>query len=266
MIKLFINKKPISFEITKFPDGTSQVWHVDKIFEYADNVEIQFLWENNEAEVIHFLMLLDLVSYDENNYNSILLTIPYMPYARQDKEINNYTTFALNTFYKMLNSIVSDRKKIKIETFDLHGYNNLPVAMNIRPFFYHVVETFKPDVIFYPDKGAYTRYNKHVNEIVLFGEKIRDQSNGKIIDYQIRNSEYFNIQDKKILIRDDLCDGGATFVQAAKALKKLGAGEIALCVSHGVFSKGFDEMKEAGISQFFYTNSLIKNKDGFKIV
>ena len=47
-----------------------------------------------------------------------------------------------------------------------------------------------------------------------------------------------NPADVKILIVDDICDGGMTFIKVAEVLKNFGTKQIDLAVSHGLFSKG----------------------------
>jgi ribose-phosphate pyrophosphokinase len=264
MIKLRANGIEVPFEVSKFPDGTSQLWKAGRL-DLFSHFRINFIWENDEREVFHLLMLIDLIrSYNPDAF--IYLAMPYLPYARQDKPVVSEFTFALNTFANLLNSKNIDL----IESFDVHSNQAHKLIKNfhsISPQNFHnwVYSKFKPDLFFYPDRGAAYRYAAAINEIMLFGNKVRNQSTGEITDYEIANLNHFDIKDKKILIIDDICDGGATFITAAKKLKEHGAGEIGLCVSHGLFSKGFDEMKAAGISQFFTTNSLLKNSDGYKV-
>lgn len=54
MIKLLINEQEVKFELTKFPDGTSQVWKLQDDIdfdEYADVPVILWLFEN-EGEIM----------------------------------------------------------------------------------------------------------------------------------------------------------------------------------------------------------------------
>ena len=51
-----------------------------------------------------------------------------------------------------------------------------------------------------------------------------------------------NVEGKNCLIVDDICDGGRTFTDLAKKLNDKGAKELYLFVSHGIFSKGYDEL------------------------
>ena len=49
---------------------------------------------------------------------------------------------------------------------------------------------------------------------------------------------------RNCLIVDDICDGGGTFIPLAKKLKNAGAKTVTLYVTHGIFSKGLDPLKE----------------------
>jgi len=55
---------------------------------------------------------------------------------------------------------------------------------------------------------------------------------------------------KDIIIIDDICDGGGTFINIAKEINnefkrfQNRQGKIYLIVTHGIFSKGFDELKQ----------------------
>jgi len=54
---------------------------------------------------------------------------------------------------------------------------------------------------------------------------------------------------------DDICDGGGTFLGLATALKEKNAGKLSLIVSHGIFSKGFEELNKS-FDTVFTTNSF----------
>jgi len=51
---------------------------------------------------------------------------------------------------------------------------------------------------------------------------------------------------RDVIIIDDICDGGATFINIAKILTgyKEFKGKIYLIVTHGIFSKGFAELSQ----------------------
>lgn len=251
---------------TIFPDGTSQVWKLD--LDIYKNGKVKIVWNfEQEAELIwmnQLIVLLDSadIAIDE-------LYIPYFPYARQDKSISNMTTFAKTVF---LRSLLVDGIG-KLSTLDAHSQHAAIKSYSAQPYINKVMLEFKPDVLVFPDAGAYERYQNQIDQgdvAVLVLDKVRDQSTGAIIsltlDEQKTSSVLVANQKQKqyrMLIIDDICDGGATFNNAALFLHEKYHCEIALYVTHGIFSKGYESMINAGITKFFTTQSLIKNTTGY---
>ena len=261
MISLRSDGKLIEFKTTKFSDGTTQCWQMKDAGKMCINL-ITFVWENDVSEIFNLLQIIDLVR-SENSDAHIHLSIPFMPFSRQDKAPCNKSTFALHTFAALLNS-----KSLNLVTsFDVHSdaaSKLINQFVNVKPdeFQYQAYNKFKADVIFYPDAGAAKRYSRGNH---LYGAKIRNQTSGEITGYNIMNVNKLNIEGKRVLIVDDLADGGATFIEAAKELTKLGVSDLGLCVSHGLFSKGYEALRSAGISEFYTTNSIMKNKEEYNV-
>jgi len=258
---------------TQFPDGTTQVWKVKAIANnYRNTIESEIVWQyENESELFHVAQLSDLLdSYTGYPRPLKILNIPFLPYGRQDKPITNADTFAQRTFTKIIDTMGFDR----VLSFDVHGVCTIKNLhkLSANNVVKKIFEDNKYDVYCYPDGGACERY---LHEPSVNGAKIRDQNNGKIIDYQLI-TEYedsrgkthgVNIEGKRILIVDDILDGGATFIKLMELLKTHNVSQVGLYTSHAIASKGYEHLKEAGITQFFTTNSLVKNEEhGVKIV
>lgn len=234
---------------TFFPDNTSQVWKIpEEIFE---NFIIHIRWEfENEAEFIHLAQLKDL--FDSRQKNPYL-EIEYLPYARQDKEVSNNSTFALRTFAKLLNSL--DFPGIFIT--DPHSETALKLINKSVPYFPNFQQyTNKETLYCFPDKGAVEKYttNCYLKNHYIYGLKVRNQLTGNITDYQLVG----NPKDKDILIVDDICDGGGTFIQLTKLLKEKGARNVDLYVSHGLFTKGTKVLYDVGIRTIYTKNGLFE--------
>jgi len=257
---------------TIFPDGTSQVWKVKTITSnYRNTIQSEIIWQfENEAEIMYVAQLSDLLdSYSGETRPVKVLNIPFLPYGRQDKPVNNNGTFAQRTFTSIINSLNFDR----VISFDVHGVSTIKNMhrLSANTVVKKVFEDNNYDVYCYPDAGACERY---LHEPSINGVKHRDPKTGKIEDYQLV-TEYkdksgkfhgVNPKDKSVLIVDDILDGGATFIQLAALLKKAEVSGIGLYTSHAIASKGYEHLKEAGINRFFTTNSLVKNPEGIKIV
>lgn len=255
MIKL--NGKPINTTI--FPDNTSQVWKVDLSLsaEYPIyEVKWEFSHEGEFLQLAQLKMLLDqhVVSLYEQNIEqthltSIVLSIKYLPYARQDKAVSNETTFALRPFALLLNSLHFNEVLI----LDPHSEHALALILNSVEAYPidqlgQVLSVTKATQVCYPDHGAKVKYSSFDWGVpVIHGEKVRDQATGNILSYLVVGDP----KSQSVLIIDDICDGGMTFRFLTKDLLAAGATEVNLFVTHGIFSKGLRPLHDAGIKRIF---------------
>ena len=231
-------------EVTNFPDQTSQVWNLaPKIFEaYAFDISWEF---KSESEFFHLAQLKALLDLYKKRST---LEIHYLPYARQDKDVANNATFALRPFANLLNSLKFD----EIQIHDPHSLVATECIHNAQAIYpvdkvNQIVKLTRAEAICYPDKGARTKYSRIYQHASLYGEKLRDQQTGRITSYEV----FGDPKNKNILIVDDICDGGATFILLSRELLSKGASDVNLFVTHGIFSKGLDEIRQAGIKRIF---------------
>lgn len=247
---IYLNGKPLN--VTMFPDNTSQVWKVTTL-EIPDTNWVHIVWDySHEGEFLQLAQLKNLL--DRKGFGAAL-RIRYLPYGRQDKEVSNEATFALRTFASLLNTLGFE----EIIIMDPHSLVAIDLIVNSRAEYpieqvMGVAFEMGADLFCYPDKGAVSKYTggddvqKEIYDYpCVYGEKVRDQLTGNILSYQLIG----DVKDKKVLIVDDICDGGMTFKLLAKDLLAAGATEVNLFVSHGIFSKGIKTLTESGISRIF---------------
>lgn len=235
---------------TIFPDGTSQVWKVSAPIERHNRILWQF---ESEAEFMHLAQLQHLITA---GLNTAELHLPYLPYGRQDKPVSNNSSFALRTFAHLLNSLHFTR----VTAFDPHNANALHETLrgftSIRPTreIAHALDLYKPDVVVYPDAGARERYADIIPSAYpsRAAEKMRDQATGEILCLRAGGE----VKGQRALIVDDICDGGATFIALAACMSD--AADIGLYVSHGLFTKGTQVLRDAGIRRIFTQDGEIK--------
>lgn len=65
--------------------------------------------------------------------------------------------------------------------------------------------------------------------------KKRNVKTGEITETTVHIDD---LNGKDCYIVDDICDGGRTFIEIAKVLRRKNSGKIILMVSHGFFTKG----------------------------
>lgn len=168
----------------------------------------------------------------------------YVPYARQDRYCEKGEAFGVKAFARLLNALGFSRVVIA----DPHSEVTPAVITNLDVIPQHEIafhmlgwklrmENFE---LVSPDGGALKKIFKlgtQMNLQVHCADKIRDTATGNIIRTDI------SVQDFKganLMIVDDICDGGRTFIELAKVLRERNAGKIELFVTHGIFSKGVD--------------------------
>lgn len=267
MITVKTEKSEFVLKPTIFPDKTSQVWKLPE--EILTSKEFLITWNfEEEREIMDLYSLHSLLP----DFRRVWLHLPYLPYGRQDKLVGNDRTFNLTVFADLINALKLDR----VTTVDAHNparferlFNQ---SENMAPYRSQLkaVEEFQPTFFVFPDKGAMERYEAsfltHPDTRIYF-DKVRDQSTGQITGLTMNAKRLFYERDR-LLIIDDICDGGATFIGVAKELRKIIPNQylkIGLFVTHGIFSRGRQHLLDNGIDEIYTTNSLLSNKEGYKV-
>jgi len=253
-----IKANGVEISPTRFPDGTTQAWKLPPEMIRMPELSIDWRFEREDE----FFMVAQLRALFHTK--PARLYVPYLPYARQDKEIANDRTFALDPFATLLNALHFDR----VTVMDVHNSRAAEFAIsNLEmrtPIAFHsaLVEKISPKTIIFPDKGAFDRYPwLHSNPYAVFRKK-RDQGTGKILGMELLEGK---LEVGTALMVDDICDGGATFLAVEAALGDVrGQVDLHLFVTHGLFSKGKKPLQDAGIT-LHTTDSLPRNADGFAV-
>jgi ribose-phosphate pyrophosphokinase len=214
-------------------------------------------------DLIRLLLAYEILNRLKVEINSI--TIPYFPYARQDRVTEENNSFSLETVCSILRSLKAEH----IIVYDLHSQvphkylhnlldvSQLQVIRQNTALNNFIIFNQKNCAIVAPDKGALEKSNA-VAELygvpLIVCEKKRDVATGKLSSPTILNHGY--VEGRDLLIVDDICDGGGTFIQLADELNKYGPKSLSLYVTHGIFSKGLARI--AGLfSRVFTTDSFI---------
>jgi len=202
--------------------------------------------------------------------------LPYIPYGRQDRYQEIGTPFSLAVAAQLINSC----NFASVHTLDPHSRVTRELIKNLRvmpidPFYMLAIDNlsyewdeskgiyiFNEDVPVFvaPDEGAATklppRYLVDDGEdcSVIYAKKTRDPLSGMVTP-RLDDLVWTYGSTRPALIIDDICDGGASFTTLARALKAAGAPRVYLFVTHGIFSKGLQPLRDAGIDRVFTTNS-----------
>ena len=250
------------FAINKYPDGTS----------YAVTQPIQeFTFKINSYEDLwHLNQVIDA----QNNLGiTPTVIIPNLIDAQADRRFADNHSSGLKLVCKFLNSM-----KANFKVFHPHNPEVVEALldrveiMDNSEFIKEVFkglrgETFSKDIIlFSSDAGGFKPLIKLADKLNWRGEvygasKSRKYEDNKTKLIQVIDRQ--NFQGKDILIIDDICVYGGTFVGLAKMLRKRNCGKLYLAVSHITVENPNPELFSL-FDEIFTTNS--KFEEMFPIV
>lgn len=210
--------------------------------------QITWLWENNEE----FFVIQMITKHLKDNDGKVKLVVPFCPYGQQDRKMPDQL-FSWKYFAQLVNDagfysvvIVDPHSRVMAASLN-HCFVTYP-ELDMNTMF-----RIGYDLVFYPDNGAAKKYSEIYTDVPYrFGNKKRDLKTGEILGYEVI-ADKKDIEGQKILIVDDICMGGRTFKEAAKALLEMGAECVGLQITHFMpqaeeFLKHF---REYGISEVY---------------
>lgn len=240
-----MRSRKIDFVPLTFPGGESHVT-VGKLDEDITFIEIEAHLPNGDA-IMELFMATDAVRrmYPDT---PLILKMPYVPYARQDRVANPGEAHGIKVFASLINAQNYTRVVIQDPHSDVttalldrvvveDPLPNLRRALNIIEG-----RTALKPILVSPDAGARKRTLKFAQQLgldIVFADKVRDTKTGQITGTKIEGDTPTHAP---LLVIDDICDGGRTFTELAKVLPH--NQQRYLYVTHGIFSKGLDPLLE----------------------
>lgn len=295
-----LDTSDIKFKVSKFPDGQQDITILSNAT-YSDSSKmrtsgyeltdlkghsVQISSRFNSFQDLE-LMICAANALKRLGVKERHLYIPYLLGARSDRQfVEGGNSYLVDIIAPQLNQTVKEvdgevRSLFSsVTVLDAHSdvamacINNLKTIDNKDLVMYawdHLVESnggsWKNPIVLSPDGGALKKIFKVTEKIGFNGQiitcsKYRD-TDGKLSKTHVPIS--VNDVDKDLVIIDDICDGGRTFINIAEAAnftRSLSSsvhpsqyGKMYLIVTHGIFSAGFDELSKH-FDGIFCTNSV----------
>lgn len=244
-------------EMMKFPDGALNV----RIPEIKSGLSAQFSAVIlSSDDLIALLLSVDAFTRAYRMPGHLadkkILTIPFFPYARQDRVCNAGESLSVSVIAGIINSLNFDEVVISDPHSDVVGalIKNAILIDRIE-YLTEILQKHQYDCLASPDAGAEKKVfasAKELNLPVIRFSKTRDVATGAITGFNLVDGLH---SKSRILVVDDICDGGRTFVELAKSLAFASPVTLDLFVTHGIFSNGFDELQKY-YQNIFFSNSL----------
>ena len=239
-----------------FPDGESKIT-INQIQKKSIVLVVQSTYPPVDTNLLE---LLSIVSKVQKFSSKIYTVIPYMGYARQDREFLDGEIITIGVVWKLLKA--SGVKKVL--TVDIHSklaLKELKISSENVSAMEGLVKHFKKmkmkdPLVVSPDLGGQERAKKFASllktgSIAL--KKHRDRKTGKVNII----SEKVVVKNRDLIIVDDMISTGGSIIKATQFLKRQKCKRVFVACTHALLvNNAAKKIKNAGVSQIISTNTI----------
>lgn len=266
--KAFKKEDLISYKFSHFKDGEMLV-ELNEPVRGDDVILLASVSHPVNENLVKIMICADALR--RASAKSICLFTPYLGYARQDRRMNPWQPITA----RLIADLLQTSGITRVITFDLHApqiegfysipIDNIPVSAILGSIWRKSCPpSFNPndDVVVSPDHGGVVRARAFMNAAgipnLVVVNKYREKAN-EVASMQVIG----NVENKNAIIVDDLVDTGGTLMKASSELKKLGAKDIYIFCTHGVFSdNSIKKLSEyPDITKVIITNTIDKSSE-----
>tara|TARA_B100000965_G_scaffold382098_1_gene380188 strand:- start:4921 stop:5853 length:933 start_codon:yes stop_codon:yes gene_type:complete len=264
--------KLVNTNIKRFKDGEIYI-EINENIRGNSVFVIQSTSNPANDNLMELLLVIDALK--RSSAKNITAVIPYYGYARQDRKVAPRTSISA----KVVANLLTNAGASRIVTVDLHagqiqGFFDMPVDnLFTTPLFAkYIKKKFKSKnlICVSPDVGGVQRTRGLATRIKA-DLAIIDKRRPKPGQSQVMNI-IGNVEGKTCIIVDDIIDSGGTIVNAVEALKKAGAIDVYVFITHAVLSgEAVSKIKKSKIKKLIITDTIdnsqkIKNNNKIEVL
>lgn len=244
-MKIFVDGQPVGYKRSLFKGGEVFL-ELEKEPQFLRVMSVNCYVKNSD-DVMALMSVLKLAL---ENGCTVYLYLPYMPYARQDRKMNPRQANQAQMFWKLLSTFSAVIEEVHVS--DVHSNAAIKYTYGLKVINTNQKQLLSQDhrsrfawigecdAIVAPDAGAYHKA-KEVAEYfklpLIACTKVRAPS-GEIIETSVEG----DTKGKRLVVVDDIVDGGRTFLGIADKIQD--AKELNLVCTHGIFSYGKELLQE----------------------
>ena len=264
--------KLINTNIKRFADGEIYI-EINENIRGNSVFVIQSTSTPANDNLMELLLCIDALR--RSSAKNITAVIPYFGYARQDRKVAPRTSISA----KVVANLITNAGASRVVTVDLHagqiqGFFDMPVDnLFTTPLFAkYIKKNFKNKklICVSPDVGGVQRTRGLATRIkadlAIIDKRRPKPGQSKVM------SIIGDVKGKTCVIVDDIIDSGGTIINAVDALKKEGAVEVYVFITHAVLSgDALDKIKSSKIKKLIITDTIdisskIKNNSKIEVI
>ncbi len=252
-----INANFVKSQIRVFADGESKITLSGKISK-TKSIVVQSIHPPVDTNLIR---VLSLISKAKETSSEVIAVIPYMGYARQDREFLPGEIVTMKVLGKLFKGtgvskiiVVDIHSKIGLKHFSIKTKNVSAIPELVQ----HIKKLNLIDpLIVSPDQGGKDRAEKFAKELgseYIALEKKRDRETGKV---KIKTKKLKEVANRDLILIDDMISTGGSIVKATQFLKKQKCGKIYVACTHALLIDDAEKkIKKSGVTKIISTNTI----------
>jgi len=249
----------IETETKIFPDGESKIT-LQKIPKKSIILVVQSTYPPVDSNL---LQVLSIISQVRKISSRTFAIIPYMGYARQDKQFLNGEVITMSVVAKMLQA-VGAKKVIVVDIHSNTALNHFKIPTENVSAIPELAKYFKKlslknPLVVSPDLGGTSRSKKFASLLktdFIVLKKHRDRKTGRVSIQTTR----VDVKGKDLILVDDIISTGGSIIKAAQFLKKQKCKRVFVACTHGLLVGDAEKkIRKAGVSQVISTNTIPGN-------
>ncbi len=251
-----INANLVKSEVRIFADGESKTTLNGKISK-KKSIVVQSIYPPVDTNLIQAL---SLISKAKETSSEVIAVIPYMGYARQDREFLPGEIVTM----KVLGKLFKGAGASKIIAVDIHsmiGFKHFTIkTKNVSAIpelvLYIKKLRLKNPLVVSPDQGGKERAREFAKELgseYIALEKTRDRKTGKV---QIKTKD-IDVANRDLILVDDMISTGESIVKATQFLKKQKCKKVYVACTHALLMNDAEKkIKKVGVTKIISANTI----------
>jgi ribose-phosphate pyrophosphokinase len=252
--------------VTSFPDGETYV-KINENIRGRDVFIVQPTCPPTNQNLMELLIMVDAAR--RASAARITAVIPFFGYARQDRKDQPRVPITA----KLVANLLTAAGVSRVLTMDLHaqqvaGFFDIPVdhlfaapviIRHIREKKFENLTVVSPDVGGLKMASAYAEALKA--GLAIVGKRRKSATETETLNV------IGDVEDRQVILVDDLTETAGTLTNAARVLKERGATAVIAAVSHAVLSDlAIERLNNSELGELITTNSVpVRDGEGFQI-
>ena len=247
----------VKSEIRVFPDGESKITLSGKISKKR-SIIVQSIFPPVDTNLVHAL---SLIAKAKETSSKVTAVIPYMGYARQDREFLPGEIVTMKVLAKLFKGAGAS-EIVAVDIHSLIGLKHFKIKTKNISAIPDLVRYFKKmrlkePLVVSPDQGGKERaaeFAKELGSEFIALEKKRDRKSGKV---EIKTKNASEVIGRDLILVDDMISTGGSIVKATQFLKKQKCKRIFVACTHALLMNDADKkIRKAGVSKIISANTI----------